>query len=262
MTYKNPCIDTTKVKINGPTTLATLTYQWGAAAVTTAAFSPLVTVSYTPSSLSTLCGGATVTATYNSVAMTSSTQPMAFNSAASTFTLRSTSASTIQTTKNYSIKAVLTKYPSTNASFSTASSLTATGSLKITGDPCDAPLSFTAPTQPNFSASANFANTVSFTLSAFTVNPSSCNSKITYKFLSSTPAGLDLTKVTFSGTLGTTAVTLTTTKSDYGKTYLKPGTYTITIQGEVKGAKNIKTTRTATTKLTIVDPCATATIAT
>lgn len=56
--------------------------------------------------------------------------------------------------------------------------------------------------------------------------------------------------------MGSTPVTLTTTSANYGNAQFTPGTYTITIEGTVQGARGIKTVRTSTTSLTIIDPCA------
>ena len=166
VTYKNPCIDPNRVTITGPPAgqLGAPTYQFGDPSTTTAPINPPVTVTFTPSSIESLCGTVSYLGFYNNVAMTG--DPISYNPIAGTFTIGTNDPTLIGTDNAYSIKVQLANYPDNAVTF------VSDGLLSITGDPCDAPISFTTPaSQPNFDASVNFANTVSFTLDAFTVNP-------------------------------------------------------------------------------------------
>jgi len=152
VSFNNPCLDTSFVQFQGPTSLPTLEYVPEKGPVTYAAVTPVTFV--TTPRVHGLCGDFTLTALYNGAPVTG--DPLSYNQGTRQFTASSSDVALVDLkNQQYSLKAELDSYPV--ATFSTAPSLREDGVINF-GDACDDPISFTSVSQSNFDAAANYNN--------------------------------------------------------------------------------------------------------
>jgi len=168
LTFKNPCIDQSFVKINEPDPpIPNLSYIISSDPKEFAAHSAF-TISTFPTP-HTLCGDIAYSATFDGTPVDG--DPLAYDSATRKFTANSDDQSLIGSTKTYTVSAKFATWPS--SIYSTASSVTKSGTIEFI-DPCLDPFTFESTGQTDPASDKYTGNDITYTLTPFTITPDYC----------------------------------------------------------------------------------------